>query len=179
MALQKKEYPASLLDKHSDVILNALAATPEFRQAQSVALYHALPDEVQTARFLEKWHTKKQLFLPVVKGDEIYFELFRGEQHLQAGAFGIREPILRQANRISAFDLIIIPGVAFDRQLNRMGRGKGYYDRFLAQSTAYKTGICFEFQLLEQIPATSFDIKMDRIITEKEIIDTSSQDNIR
>ncbi len=167
------------MDKHSDVILNTLAGTSEFRQARSVAFYYALPDEVQTARFLNEWYCKKQLFLPVIKGDDIYFELFEGDQHLRSGSLGIPEPILKEKNKNPELDLIVIPGVAFDRQLNRMGRGKGYYDRFLDQTTAHKTGICFGFQLFDQIPAASFDIKMDRIITEKEIIDSSMQDNIR
>ncbi|MCD8193828.1 MAG: 5-formyltetrahydrofolate cyclo-ligase [Tannerellaceae bacterium] len=167
------------MDKHSDAILTTLVGTPEFRQARSVAFYYALPDEVQTARFLNEWHTRKQLFLPVVKGDEIYFERYEGEQHLQSGSFGIAEPILKKENKELDFDLIVVPGVAFDRQLNRMGRGKGYYDRFLTQTKAHKTGICFDFQLFDQIPAASFDIKMDRIITEKEIIEGSVQHNIR
>ena len=67
-------------------------------------------------------------------------------------------------------DLIVVPGVAFDRERNRLGRGKGYYDRLLSQLKASAIGICFDFQLKGQIPTEPFDRKMDLVITEKEII---------
>ena len=67
-----------------------------------------------------------------------------------------------------AIDLIIVPGVGFDRQGNRLGRGKGYYDRLLPRiPSAYKIGICFPFQLVEEIPAEPFDIRMDEIVTKE------------
>lgn len=67
-------------------------------------------------------------------------------------------------------DLIIVPGVAFDRQRNRLGRGKGFYDRLLSTLNVPKIGISYDFQLKDQIPVEPFDRKMDLIITEKEII---------
>ena len=70
----------------------------------------------------------------------------------------------------SEIDLIIVPGVAFDRQHNRLGRGKGFYDRLLSTLDVPKIGICYDFQLKDQIPAEPFDRKMDLIITEKEIL---------
>jgi 5-formyltetrahydrofolate cyclo-ligase len=63
-----------------------------------------------------------------------------------------------------------VPGIAFDRKMNRLGRGKGYYDRFLSKISAPKIGICFDFQLLDKIPAESTDIKMDYIVSENELI---------
>ena len=70
----------------------------------------------------------------------------------------------------SEIDLTIVPGVAFDRQHNRLGRGKGFYDRLLSTLDVPKIGICYDFQLKDQIPAEPFDRKMDLIITEKEIL---------
>ena len=97
--------------------------------------------------------------------------LYAGKESLKTGVFGILEPSEDcEAVPESEIDLIIVPGVAFDRQLNRMGRGKGYYDRLLSTLQAPKIGICFDFQLQDTVPTESFDKKMDMIITEKEII---------
>lgn len=65
----------------------------------------------------------------------------------------------------ASIDLAVIPGVAFDRSGNRLGRGKGYYDRLLPHIFAYKVGICFSFQLVEDIPTREFDARVDEILT--------------
>lgn len=155
----------------SEKILKRLEETELFQQASCIALYHAIPGEVQTAQFLEKWSDKKQLLLPLVAGDDLCFSPYRSDGTLTPGAFGILEPAETEtAIPESAIDLIIVPGIAFDRQLNRMGRGKGYYDRALSTLQVPKIGICFDFQLLDTVPVESFDKKMDLIITEKEMI---------
>ena len=155
----------------SEKILKLLEETELFRQASCIALYNAIPEEVQTAAFLEKWFVKKRLLLPLVVGDDLRLLPYKGIDSLKPGAFGILEPVDQETTIPEAdIDLIIVPGVAFDRQLNRMGRGKGYYDRLLSTLQAPKIGICFDFQLQEMIPVEPFDKKMDMIITEKEII---------
>lgn len=171
MASLKKSYGKTTLLDFSEKILKLLEETELFRQASCIALYYSIPGEVQTAGFLEKWFEKKQLLLPLVVGDDLHLLPYKGKESLQPGAFGIPEPIDTEATvPESAVDLIIVPGVAFDRQLNRMGRGKGYYDRLLSTLQAPKIGICFNFQLQNNIPVEPFDKKMDLIITEKEII---------
>lgn len=62
--------------------------------------------------------------------------------------------------------MIIVPGVAFDNNNNRLGRGKAYYDKLLKESKSYKVGVCFDFQLIEEVPVDEYDIKMDLIISE-------------
>lgn len=155
----------------SEKILKRLEETELFRQASCIALYHAIPGEVQTAGFIEKWFDKKQLLLPLVIGDDLRLLPYEGYDSLIPGAFGILEPTNTETTvPESDVDLIIVPGVAFDCQLNRMGRGKGYYDRLLSTLQAPKIGICFDFQLQESIPVESFDKKMDMVITENKII---------
>lgn len=194
MALRKKEYSKITLSNLSADIMSNLEHTDWFQAAACVAIYHALPGEVQTADFIEKWYRKKQLLLPLVEGNDLRLALYTGPDSLQKGAFGILEPIKSPKNinnqtasgslskpeklfeqtnlreQAHSIDLMIIPGIAFDRQKNRMGRGKGYYDRLLASLTAPKIGLCFGFQLFEEIPTESFDKKMDMVITEKEIL---------
>lgn len=123
-----------------------------------------MKDEVRTHSFIEKWSQSKQIILPVVKGCELELHTYTGKQYLSIGAYGIKEPTGKSFYNYSQIDLAIIPGVAFDKSGNRLGRGKGYYDRLLPNLSALKIGICFSFQYLEEIPAETFDIRMDRVI---------------
>ena len=88
---------------------------------------------------------------------------------VKVGAFGIIEPLGDEID-CNIIDFIIVPGVAFDRNLNRLGRGKGYYDRLLSESNAFFAGIGYQMQVLEKIPVEDHDIKMNCIITEREIL---------
>lgn len=155
----------------SEKILEQLEETELFQHASCIALYHAIPGEVQTATFIEKWYLKKKLLLPLIKGDDLLLIPYTGKESLQSGIFGILEPRYTGITiPEQEIDLIIVPGVAFDRQLNRLGRGKGYYDRLLSSIQAPKVGICFNFQLIEEVPTEPFDKQMDILITEKEIL---------
>lgn len=152
--------------------MSLLEQTELFRQAHAVACYHALPGEVQTAAFLERWYRKKRLALPVVQGNDLLLLPYTGPDSVKKGAFGIIEPIVtpQSVSIEKEIDLIIVPGVAFDRRLNRMGRGRGFYDRLLSTLSVPKIGIGYSFQLRDQIPVEDFDKKMDLVITEREII---------
>lgn len=148
-------------------ILAALEAHPAFRAANTLLLYHSLDDEVDTHDFIEKWSQRKHILLPVVTGNELELRTYTGPDDLRIGAYGIEEPAGAPFTNYGAIDLAVIPGVAFDAHGNRLGRGKGYYDRLLPQlASTYKIGICFPFQLVEEVPAETFDIRMDEIITQ-------------
>ena len=92
MASLKRSYTKTALLELSAKITERLEETDLFRQASCIALYHALPGEVQTAAFIEKWYLKKRLLLPVVKGNDLQLLLYAGKESLKAGAFGILEP---------------------------------------------------------------------------------------
>lgn len=144
-----------------------LEAHPAFRQAQTVLLYHSLKDEVQTHAFIEKWSKRKKIILPVVAGDVLELRVYTGPDDLRRGSYGIKEPVGQVFTDYAAIDLAVIPGVAFDREGHRLGRGKGYYDKLLPLlPSALKVGLCFPFQLLEEVPAEPFDICMDLVITQ-------------
>lgn len=171
MAFLKKSYSKTTLQELSEKIGKRLEETDLFRQASHIALYHAIPGEVQTAHLIEKWYLEKEILLPLVEGNDLCLLPYLGKESLRPGAFGILEPIKPQTPLVEKeIDLIIVPGVAFDRQCNRMGRGRGFYDRLLSTSHAPKIGICFGFQLLDSIPTEPFDRKMDLLITENEVI---------
>ena len=94
-----------------------------------------------------------------------------GKDHLRKGTFDILEPETTPILPETSYpELLIVPGIAFDRQLNRLGRGKGYYDRLLSQPDTPAIGVAFSFQLRDRIPTEPHDRKMTRIITDSEIV---------
>lgn len=165
IAQDKTRYCNSELKDLSADILARLEMHPAFQKATTVLLYHSLKDEVQTHSFIEKWSREKRIILPVVVGEELELRCYTGEQDLAIGAYGISEPTGEIFTDYESIDLAIVPGVAFDTAGHRLGRGKGYYDRLLPHIEAFKIGICFPFQLIEEVPAEPFDICMNTIIT--------------
>jgi 5-formyltetrahydrofolate cyclo-ligase len=160
----KKQHTKEQLLEQSEQILAKLEQHPDFAKAEIVMLYSALPDEVQTQAFLEKWHLKKKIILPTVVGDDIIPVEYGKDTAFAVGDFNILEP--QNEPYSGGFDLIIVPGVAFDCKGNRLGRGRGYYDRFLCQHLDVKRiGICFDFQCVDEVPAEPFDIRMDEVLT--------------
>lgn len=160
----KKQHAKEQLLEQSEKILAKLEQHPDFLKADKVMLYNALPDEVQTLAFLEKWHLQKEIILPTVVGDDIIPVAYEANTEFAVGDFNILEP--QNKPYTGDFDLIVVPGVAFDRYGNRLGRGRGYYDRFLCQHLNVKRiGICFDFQLVDEIPTEPFDIRMDEVIS--------------
>lgn len=151
----------------STSLLDKLAAHPRFRKAKTVLLYHSLPDEVQTHEFIEQISQDKRVILPVVVGNELELRVYTGKSDLKKGSFGIDEPTGDTVTDFSSIEVAIIPGVGFDKQGNRLGRGKGYYDRLLPQLHTYNIGICFSFQVVPEIPVEPFDRPMDEVWTEE------------
>ena len=123
-----------------------------------------MDDEVQTHDFVEKWHRQKTVLLPVVKGDELELRIYTGRQNLKTGeAYHIEEPTGEAFTAYEKIDLAIIPGVSFDARGNRLGRGKGYYDKLLPLLHSYNIGICYNFQVNEKLPVEPFDRRMDEV----------------
>jgi 5-formyltetrahydrofolate cyclo-ligase len=147
----------------SNVIFSKVEEMLTFQNAVNILLYSALQEEVQTLDFMLRWCNEKNIYLPIMAGHDLTFGQFTGLQSLvRTAAFGIREPEISM--QLPSFDLAIIPGLAFDRHNNRLGRGKGYYDRFLKTTSACKVGVCFDFQVVDSVPVEPFDVKMDTVV---------------
>lgn len=166
----KNKYTSDELHSRSLEVMSIVEISGIFQDAKNILIYNSMEDEVRTSEFINKWKAQKTFFLPVVVGDDIVFREFSSTSQLKESSFGIMEPTGDDFADYKKIDLIIVPGVAFDRNKNRLGRGKGYYDRFLKKVNAPKMGICFDFQLLDRIPAESNDIKMDYVISENDFI---------
>lgn len=153
----------------ADEVFARLEETAAFMLADNILMYHSLPDELSTVNFLKKWHNKKHFFLPRVNGVNLEI-LPYDESSLEIGAFDIEEPTGSNLTDVADIELMVIPAVAFDRSCNRLGRGKGYYDRLLNSSKALKVGVGYDFQLLDEIPCEPHDVPMDMVITQNSVI---------
>ena len=110
----------------------------------------------------------KTVYLPVVSGAELRLGSYRGEGSLSCGAFGIKEPA--GCTHAEYIDVVVVPGVAFDRGLNRIGHGKGYYDRFLGTAHfGVAVGFAFECQIVDRFFNEPHDIPVDVLVTENHI----------
>lgn len=148
-------------------ILQKLLRHPHLIAANTVMMYCSMPDEVHTHEALDHLVAMgKHVLLPVVTGEEtMEVREYRGKNDLQKSAFGIFEPTGSPFTDYEQIDLVVVPGMAFDAHGNRLGRGRGYYDRFLrALPHVYKIGICFDFQKQPYIPTDANDVKMDEVL---------------
>jgi len=169
-----KKKKQQLTDKEKEIeaanVFEKIEALPEFINAHNIMIYWSMPDELPTHNFIIRWSKKKTMLLPVVKGEDMLIKPFSTKEELKQGSLGIWEPDV-QKEYLNSIDLVIVPGVAFDRDKSRLGRGKGYYDRYFINKRIVKIGVCFDFQLLESIPIDSFDIKMDKVVTNSFLIE--------
>ncbi len=149
----------------AEAVFEMLEHTAAFMMADKILMYHSLPDELSTLEFIDKWHTRKRFFLPRVHGVNLEV-LPYDRSRLEYGAFHIEEPQGDDVEPIENIELIVVPGVAYDRNGNRVGRGKGYYDRLLANSRATKVGVGYDFQLVDEIDAEPHDVTVDIVITQ-------------
>jgi 5-formyltetrahydrofolate cyclo-ligase len=175
-----------------------LFALDAFRCARGVHCFLSLPEEVDTAPVLERCREAgKAAFVPFQIPGEGRLGVARWSPHLALteGPFGVREPVPATEGEWTEIDLVIVPGVAFDRAGRRLGRGRGYYDGFLAALAERKgwalaplaarkprqglrwIALAFGVQIVSRVPSDSWDIPMDAILTENEEILTTARDD--
>ncbi len=149
--------------KNGDSFTKLIRGLDCYKKAKTVMIYMPIKGEADVTGL----SGDEKLFLtPVTEGDDMY-ACKVGK--MAEGAFGVPEPEVKESFDKREIDLVIVPGVAFDKKGNRMGYGKGYYDRFLEKTDAVKVGVCHSFQLVDFIPSEKHDIKMDLIVTEREV----------
>ena len=159
---------------NSSLICEKLQAFPLFVDAKIIGGFSAIRNEVNLRTVLEEAMKRKKVSFPVVNKDrgELEFYVVQDYHSLRPRSYGILEPDPENAERVEEndVDLIIVPGIAFDEKGNRIGYGKGYYDKFLRGIKAIKVGIAYEFQMIPLLPAEEHDLSMDFIITNERII---------
>ena len=149
----------------SALIFSRILSLDVIKRAESVALYASLPDEVESFEAVEALSLQKRVFLPRVEGDDMEFYPYVAGT-LSRGAFGISEPQEGIAVSPAEIDVMVVPGVSFTVSGKRLGRGKGYYDKYLSRAgfRAVKIGVCYAEQIADDIPSEPHDIMMDSVV---------------
>lgn len=166
--------PADREDR-SRRIVERLCQVEAFRRAHRVLFYVAQGGEVETRPLIERWVAKgRKIILPRVKGDGMVLVEVERLEDLGPGYRGILEPKPDTGRRVSSeeVEVALVPGLAFDLEGNRLGRGGGHYDRVLAGigPGALKIGLAFDFQIVERLPAEAQDIPVEIVVTETRVI---------
>ena len=177
---RKQQYTPSQLEELSEPIIARLR--PLLVDARVILAYYSLPDEVNTHQLIDDLVAEgKTVLLPkVLDTTTMELRLYTGPHDLAPGPFGIMEPsgsqyspssfLLPPSSKTSSIDVALIPGVAFDALGHRLGRGRGYYDRFLSTMGTVPSvrpcllGLCFDFQKVPSVPVDPTDISVDQVI---------------
>ncbi len=162
------------IEQNSKKIKERLFNSTEFKSAKKILFYSSFRNEVQTRDMIkEALVLGKRVILPIMEptAKELYLsELKNYDLELAKNNYGILESRQEYIRRIDfdQLDLLIIPGLAFDLDGNRLGYGGGYYDRLLIRNlNIYRLAICFEAQISRSVPIDTHDIQVNKIITEK------------
>jgi 5-formyltetrahydrofolate cyclo-ligase len=157
----------------SDRIMSTFFSTDDYKKAKVVMFYVDMRNEVMTKAAINKAIAEgKRVVVPrVKKGYGLLAIEIQSLEELSPGTFGVMEPPEKEEIVLKDIDVVVVPGVAFDRNGYRIGYGAGYYDNFLPKlkSDAKNIAVAFEMQLRDLIPVESHDVKMDMIITEQGI----------
>ena len=164
----KRQFTPQQLEELSLPVISRLR--PLLADAQTIMAYYSLPDEVNTRGLIDELVAEgKTVLLPKVTGtDTMELRRYTGRADLQEGTYHILEPVGEPFTDYAAIDLILVPGLAFDAVGHRLGRGRGYYDRFLRTMGTVPSvrtlGISFDFQKVDEVPVDAHDIVMDKVI---------------
>ncbi len=168
----RRAMTADEVKEKSAQIQKRLFALDKYVNAKTVMLYISAFKEPSTTEIITAaLGDGKRVVVPVsdTQTETIILSYLKDMSDLQKGAYGILEPKTIKKADSADIDFILIPGLAFDTKGNRMGFGKGYYDKLLCRTNAEKTALCYEFQLFDAIPANEHDVPMNTIITEEKI----------
>lgn len=146
-------------------IFQRITELPEYKESKLILTYVSLEDEVDTIKLIEySLQRGKQVAVPKCEGSSINFYYINSIEELKEGCFKVKEP--QNSNRVINFDnsICIIPGVSFDKQKNRIGYGKGYYDRFFQKYEGVKIGLTYNECICDKLDVNEYDKKVDQVI---------------
>lgn len=170
---KRKALTADEVRYASEIICNSLWDMDAFIESKTVMVYLSSFNEVSTMAITKKLLSLgKRVVVPIsdTSTETLILSYIEDMSSLSKGAYGVLEPTSIKNANASDIECVLVPGIAFDVRGNRMGFGKGYYDKLLAQTSAVKIGLCYDFQLVDNIAVEAHDVPMDIIITEKQIL---------
>ncbi len=162
---KRRIYPKESIQADSEAVISRVEQLPCFRDAKVIMIYYPIHNEVDLRPLLKRYEGEKIFLLPVTHRRSIEPRQYLGEEQMKRGRYSVPEP--QTAPFKGKIDLILVPGVVFDLKCNRIGRGAGFYDRFLKRHRRVKKlGVAYDFQIKNRdIPHSFFDKPMDGIIT--------------
>lgn len=155
----------AVIREQSDKVVAHLEQLPAFQSAQTVLIYYPMHNEVDVLPLIKKYKHSKTFLFPVVHHRGMTACPYAGNDKMHRGKFNIPEPTTAPFE--GKIDIIVVPGLAFDNEGNRLGRGGGYYDRYIraAKSQSLLVGVGYDFQMVQKVPTNMFDKHMNYIIS--------------
>jgi len=163
------------LAERSTAACRRLLSLPEYRRAEVVMMFLSMPREVDTTQIaLQCWNDLKRVLVPKVSWDQrrmLPIEIFSLTSDVRDGYMGIREPVSGLPIPVSDIDLVIVPGLGFDAAGNRLGRGRGFYDRFLSHRDfrGVTCAVALEDQVVDDVPSDETDVGVHMLVTDKRV----------
>ena len=163
--------PLALRAVEAEMVFKTIKAMPVWQQSRHILCYWSLPDELPTHESVNQWLADgKSIYLPRVCGDDLEIVPYLGAQSLDDNnKFHIGEPV-GDAVDASCLELMIVPAVALDPQRNRLGRGKGFYDRLLSTTSCPTIGVACDFQMVDEVPVEPHDRPLDCVVTSDTLV---------
>jgi 5-formyltetrahydrofolate cyclo-ligase len=176
MAARRKNHGEAEKGPKDDAIRQTLLSLPELKRAGTVLFYVSIGGEVRTEEAIsETLRMGKKVLVPFANANDRTLKIseIHDLDELSPGAFGIPEPKHPKEFPLNEIDLVVIPGIAFDRSGNRVGYGMGFYDRFLnnLKKNVPLVAVAYDFQIVDSVPRDANDIRVHKIVTEKEVIE--------
>ena len=174
MLNRRNSLSESEMDLKNSVISENVLSLPEVRAVLKIGVYMSIQGEVSARELISGLIlAEKEVFVPFMQGGEIKFTKFISFTEVVRGDYNVPEPARKAGIDGSSIGLFILPGVAFDKKGYRLGRGRGFYDRFFRENNLLgkkRVGVCFDFQLVESIPHERHDVRVDIIVTELQVV---------
>jgi 5-formyltetrahydrofolate cyclo-ligase len=176
MREKRKSLSADLYAEKTERIHKNLESLKEYQEAEDILFYLSKDDEIATRTLIDNaLKNGKNVYVPCIQGDQLIVCPITEKSVLQIGPFGVLEPVDQDdCAHPKELDLVLVPGLAFDYRGHRLGYGKGYYDRFLKQTEAFKIGLAFEDHVLSELPIEPHDVPLNLIITESQLLHPTS-----
>ena len=167
----KKTLSESEVIERSKNVINRIYGLLQYKNSVNILTYVNYNQEVVTKELINVCLADgKNVYVPKVHGKEMKFHRINSLDDLKPGAYGILEPVTQYTEDVSE-GLMIMPGVAFDKKLNRAGYGGGFYDKYLEKHPdIYKAAVCFDFQVVDEIETENYDLKPDVLVMESGVL---------
>lgn len=165
LSQKRRMLTVEMVRESSDQVIALIEQLPAFQAAQTVLIYYPTRNEIDVLSLIKKHKRTKTFLFPVVKGRSMDACPYEGNEKMHRGKYNIPEPTT--APYAGKIDLTIVPGLAFDAKGNRLGRGGGYYDRFISatKSQSLLVGVGYDFQMVDSVPTNLFDKHMNYVVS--------------